>query len=139
MHHSSARERGRNQFVRLLEAAARLGRAEVTELLLDAGADPNILTRQSVSAIDYATFDGHIDIIHRLVAAGADPNGGGDGTWTPLHHAVLYGNVELVEILLVAGADPTLVNTDGETAAQVARSRGYHAVARLIEEAARSG
>ena len=49
--------------------AAYLGNLEIVDMLLDAGADPNILTKQGVSAIGYAS---NHDIIQRLRAAGAN-------------------------------------------------------------------
>ena len=119
----------------LLLAAAE-GDLEIVDMLLAVGADPNKLTTQDVDAQVYAILAGQIEILKRLVASGADPNGGGAGTWTPLHQAVIRGSVEMVEILLSAGANPTLVNPTGETAAQVARSKGYHTIARMIEAAA---
>ena len=141
MHHSSARERGRNQFVRLLEAAARLGRAEVTELLLDAGADPNLLDEYGATPLDFATLLERIPIVELLLNAGADPNFQ-DWNWfnrTPLFIMCNVPNVQITELLLAAGADPTLVDDNGQTAAQFARERGYYTIAQLIEEAARGG
>ncbi len=52
--------------------AALFGNLEIVDMLLNAGADPNLLTEQGISAIGYAAIDGHTAIIQRLRAAGAN-------------------------------------------------------------------
>jgi len=42
----------------------------------------------------------------------------------PLHHAAETGNARMVELLLREGADPRLLNSWGQTAEQVAQSKG---------------
>ena len=52
--------------------AAYLGNLEIVDMLLNVGANPNLLTEQGISAIGYAAIDGHTAIIQRLRAAGAN-------------------------------------------------------------------
>jgi ankyrin repeat protein len=39
----------------------------------------------------------------------------------------------MVELLLKHGADPALTNADGKTPAAVAREKGHHEIAALLE------
>ena len=121
-------------FTALLDAIS-FGNLEIVNLLLAAGAEPD---RNTSNTLVYAINSVHIEILNRLLASGADPNGGGDGTWTPLHSAAYIGSVEIIRILLDAGADPKLINFNGDTASQIARSRNFHAVAQMLEAAARN-
>lgn len=78
----------------------------VIELLLGAGVDPNVLSRNGTRALLQACMKGHTEIVQTLLAAGADPNlvdASGD---TPLIKAVWRReNTEIVRQLLQAGAD----------------------------------
>lgn len=54
------------------------------------------------------------------------------GRGTPLHEAARAGHAPIVVMLLLAGADATARDTDGRTAAQVARAAKHSNVARLL-------
>ena len=54
------------------------------------------------------------------------------GRWTALHQAALCGNSETVRFLLNRGANCSLLNRAGQTARQVALTRGHAACAALI-------
>ncbi len=47
------------------------------------------------------------------------------GGWTPLHAAAMHGDEAPVELFLKHGADRTLKSDDGQTAAEMAASKGY--------------
>ena len=47
--------------------------------------------------------------------------------------AAMAGHAEMVQRLLAAGAKPDLRDHDQLTAAQLARARGFEAIARTIE------
>lgn len=53
--------------------AARHGRTEVVELLLQCGADPNTANRWQTSALREAILQGHTEVVEQLLTAGADP------------------------------------------------------------------
>ena len=56
-----------------LHHAAARGQAAVVALLLEAGADPNALTRYGATALHRAAWRGDRASVERLLAAGADP------------------------------------------------------------------
>ncbi len=123
-----------------LMSAAYNGNLAIVDMLLRAGADPSLLTDQSLGAIGYAATGGHVEIIYRLIEAGAaSPNErlGRDGDTTELHMASVTGNLALVQALLNAGADPTALNGNGKTPADLAGEKELFDIAELLERAAR--
>ncbi|RKP22880.1 ankyrin repeat-containing domain protein [Syncephalis pseudoplumigaleata] len=66
-----------------------------------------------------ASYD-HLDACRLLVERGASTCLQDAEGWTPLHCAAAEGHLRVVTYLLGEGVDATLVNADGETAADVA-------------------
>ena len=91
-----------------LQSAARRGRLEVVELLIERGADVNFQDQQGQTALHYALMDPsapkHGDVVRRLLAAGCDPDGRSHGRPTPLQMAEGWEASEIVELLRAAGA-----------------------------------
>jgi len=90
------------------EAAARV--------LLDAGADPNVLATSSfarVPPLGTAAFVQSVPLARLLLDHGADPNRPGEGGFTALHAAAQNGDEELARLLLERGADPSVATDDG--------------------------
>ncbi len=143
----------------LYGAAGQNRDAELTALLLDAGADPNdgeslyhalesfVCTRLLLQAgakvvgsnALYRALDlDSIEVLQLLLASGADPNepatGGQTAKWgTPLLWAIRRGrSAAHVEALLAAGADPTARTPDGTSAYRLALQFGLTDVARLL-------
>jgi uncharacterized protein len=114
-----------------LHFAAFFGGGEAARVLLDAGADPNLRSRNDfdVLPIHSAVAGRHGDVVAALLDAGADPNVRQRHGWTPLHSAAEHGDTATVERLLTAGADPGAVNDEGVTAADLARTAGHEAMA----------
>ena len=125
-----------------LHRAATQGRAEVVELLLKAGADPNARTvsRRGPEGIrdnrihyiafpgetplDYALRSGTREVIELL---------GGEESLDDLCLAVRLGAEEHVRTLLEAGADPNTVSTlSDETALAIAGRLGHRPIAKLL-------
>lgn len=125
-----------------LHLAAFFGKTESTRILLEAGAEVNVYSRNDfgVQPLHSAAAGRHHEVCRLLVAAGADLDARQREDYTPLHEAAQHGDVELVELFLSAGADPTARMSNGETPADTAETAGHHDLAlRLRDVAAQRG
>jgi hypothetical protein len=118
----------------LFEAAWR-GNVEITKLLLDKGADPNLATFEDASTpLIMAAEEGHVEIMRLLLSKGAKINTQATGGITALHTAAYHGQFETVKLLLDKGAKTNIKSSEeGETASQVAIKAGHKEIASLIE------
>lgn len=132
---------------------------ELTQLLLDHGADPNDgetpyhapetrdnralqvlvqcgrLTADNLAMMLLRKTDWHdLEGIRWLLGAGVDPNHFTIFGRTALHHALLRDNdLQIITALLDAGANPTL-RAHGHSAAAIAAGRGRHDVLELLAQ-----
>ncbi|KAL6553227.1 hypothetical protein OROGR_007069 [Orobanche gracilis] len=94
-----------------LQTAAEAGSFACSELLIKAGADPNLVYR-GCNPLHSAAYDGNVEIINLLLQAGANPDvthmfdyhvhddqEGGYKSMKPIEIAALQGHNEAVEIL----------------------------------------
>jgi ankyrin repeat protein len=114
----------------LLRAASR-GHRKVVKLLLDKGADPNLLTTWGTTALIRAAGEGHTEVLKLLLDFGADPNLK-DSHGTALAYAAGRGCTEAVELLLDRGADANLENRSGWTALMWAARFGHMEIVKLL-------
>lgn len=139
-----------------LEAAAQMGRVDIVEYLLAAGAPLDICTaamlgrRADVAAflaadpaaahatgahgspvLYYPAIANHPAIAEDLLAHGADVNAGVGGN-TPLHGAAMFGQAAMAAWLLDHGADPAARDSTGKTPLEVALDSNQAAVADLL-------
>jgi ankyrin repeat protein len=93
------------------------GRQEqAARVLLDAGADPNVLATSSLAPVPplgTAAFVRSVSLARLLLDHGADPNRPGEGGFTALHAAAQNGDEQLAQLLLERGADRGLAAEDG--------------------------
>jgi ankyrin repeat protein len=80
----------------------------------------------------YAASAGHLSAVITLVNAGANINAACKGG-TPLHVAAVNGRAEVVRFLLSKHADARILNTDEETALQVAVKQKQSAVLKVFK------
>jgi len=92
----------------LLMLAAYAGHTDLTNGLLERGADPNRINDLGQSMIAGAVFKGHDEIVHALIAKGADPR---LGTPNAIQAAHIFGRKELKEAL--GARDEDLENVPG--------------------------
>ncbi|KAK3789000.1 hypothetical protein RRG08_039608 [Elysia crispata] len=107
-----------------LHVAAVNKRSEVVKILLEAGADPNILDQFSTATLK--SREKQLNALHVLLAREEEfsdrlSNRANFQNCTPLHYAVLINDMDCVKLLLEAGADPTIENSLGHRAGEYAR------------------
>ncbi len=98
--------------VPLLEAS-RLGNEDLTQLLLDYGADIDLKSGGKeyprTTALQVASENGHEDMVRCLLQRGANINLGGDNTGhSPLAQATIHSQTAVAMLLLERGADVNL-------------------------------
>ena len=114
-------------------------RAEIVDLLLDHGADPNITgrrgnPRQLANPLQVAADHGWNEVVSSLLRHGADINRQGSGGVTAAMLAAGAGHTEALRTLCAAGADLDLLDVDGDSVLFYAASRGRVEAVRLLLE-----
>lgn len=114
---------------------------ETLRVLLAAGASAKLTTsRYDGTALIAAAHLGHDGVVRQLIAAGGPLDHVNNLHWTAVIEAVVLGDggkrhQATLKALLDAGADPRLTDREGRTPLQLARARGYKAMAGMLEEA----
>lgn len=116
-----------------LAMASESGYTEIVQILLSAGADPNL--GGATTPLEAAVVEGQIETVSALLAAGADVNRAVEDGFTPLMTAAATGDLRLVRCLIDAGARPRKTNDDGDTAITLAQEEGHDAVVKLLRSA----
>ena len=118
-----------------LHCGAWNGHVDCVKLLLDYGADPNVINKDGYSPLHLAARRGNKDCLRLLLVAGANPNlastQGGD---VPLHEASEKGDLDSVKLLLSAGADVSKSSKFGTNAMYWATLNDREAVVALLLE-----
>ena len=114
---------------------------ETLALLLSLGASAKLTTsRYDGTALIAAAHLGHDGVVRQLIAAGAPLNHVNNLHWTATIEAVVLGDggprhQATLRALVNAGADLSLTDREGRTPLQLARSRGFDAMLRILEAA----
>ena len=98
------------------------GQENAMRLLLERGADPNVISTSDLAKVPplgTAAFVRSAPLAQVLLDSGADPNGRGEGGFTALHSAAQNEDEELARLLLERGADPSLAADDGRRPADL--------------------
>ncbi len=105
----------------------------IVKLLLQYGADPNILNYDGRTSLMYAVEKESMDIVKNLLKYKADPNKTHNkNRLNALHMAVLQRNKDIVELLLKYDADPNQKDSTGWTSLMKAVKKTHTKIAKLL-------
>ena len=105
-------------------------RRDIVKLLLDSGADPNVVDEDGRGPI-HSTTDA--TIIQMLIDAGADIRFHDEEGGNILHEFVAYGELDVIKTLIKAGIDINSTDNVGETALHIACNFGRnHKIIELL-------
>jgi ankyrin repeat protein len=116
--------------------AAFNGHTECVRWLLDRGAAEGAREYVGRTALMFASSGPFPDTAQLLLESGSNPDDADEYEgWTPLMFAAAEGQLEVVEVLLKFGADPSVVDNDGDVAADHAAQNRHSAVEGVLREA----
>ncbi|OXV08527.1 hypothetical protein Egran_03710, partial [Elaphomyces granulatus] len=129
-----------------LSWAVAYGHEELSNMLLQKGANPDSMNQFGFTPLFYAAVSGKVGIMQSLIKAGAQVNTVDQNGRTPLFHAAAGNSSHLmslafegdclasVELLLDYGASATQVDNFGQTPLFAAASNGREFVVKLLIE-----
>ena len=103
------------------------GHPETAIALLDAGAEVNLASQESmrVTPLHSAVAADQLDLARELVRRGANVNATAERGLTPLHEASARGDLEMVKLLVAAKANVYAKASDGKTPTDLASEHGH--------------
>ena len=112
------------------------GHPEIVDVLLEAGADVNLASRESmkVAPLASASAAGQYEVAKKLIAHGANVNSRASSDFTPLHESAARGQLEFATLLLENGADLNAKTADGKTPLDYAREHNRDEMVELLEQ-----
>jgi uncharacterized protein len=110
-----------------LSLAVFFGHPETVNALLEAGAEVNAASRETMKLTPLASAmaTAQIEIAKTLIEHGANVNAKAASELTPLHTAAARGNIEAATLLLENGADINAMTTDGKKPIAYAEERNH--------------
>lgn len=119
----------------LLMIAAREGRRDIIDMLIEAGAHVNAGNKYGETALVYAVREGHTDIVVKLVEAGADCQAKACNGLSVADIARNLKLTEIGEILAAAGSYPKTAPPKKHTFPRCSRGKNRDALLdRLVEQ-----
>ncbi len=88
---------------------------ELTKLLIDNGADVNLVSSLGTPLMNAVTNIWNLDIVKMLIDAGADLNATDKTGKTALFYAYASSNDDVIKLLIEKGADVSIKDTEGKT------------------------
>ncbi|XP_028300491.1 uncharacterized protein LOC114462083 [Gouania willdenowi] len=117
--------------------AVKDGEPRSVQLLLSAGAHPDMVGRKGVAAIHLAVgkeSEKNTRCLRLLLRQGANPNIRSAEGLTPLHVAALWGCFQNIKLLLMNGGNPNIKDDEGNTPQQLAEQQENRKCALLLQE-----
>ena len=107
---------------------------EGVQILLDAGANPNVKDRDGMTPLMVACNAGQKEIAEALLAKGAEVNAKDNYDRTALHSAINAARHEMVVLLVNAGADVNATDKQGQMPLAMAKLRSQTDTAQFLTE-----
>ena len=98
-------QQGQYIYCSILQAASSGGHKDITELLLEGGADVNAQGGEHGNSLLAASLNGHKDTVELLLERGANANAQGGNFGNALQAASFRGHKDIVELLLNHGGN----------------------------------
>jgi ankyrin repeat protein len=100
----------------------------------------NVTSRYDGTALIAAAHLGHDEVVRTLIRAGAPLDHVNNLGWTALIESIVLGDggqrhTATLKVLVDAGANVNLGDRDGRTPLELARARGFRAMAAILEQA----
>jgi ankyrin repeat protein len=111
----------------LLMLASYNGQLEMTRVLLENGADPQIANDMGQIPLAGAAFKGNAAMAKLLIEHGADINARMPDGKTALMFAAMFNQLAIIDLFLEKGANAALKSADGATAESMAKMMGAEA------------
>jgi ankyrin repeat protein len=110
--------------------------AAVAKLLIDAGADVNVNSRNKLNAtpLQGAAANNWLDLARLYLSRGANVNCRSEGGGSPLHEAAANGLLEFAKLLVESGADVNQKDDSGKTPLTFALEYKHPEVAQFLRE-----
>ncbi|CAC5377157.1 unnamed protein product [Mytilus coruscus] len=105
---------------------------EIVEMLLQAGADPNLTSSDGTTALLTACYQGSTKIVQILVNHQSDINVCNPQRYSSIHIAAWNGYYQIVNILLKAGMHHDTATRDGNTPIALAAHGGHQSVIDIL-------
>jgi hypothetical protein len=112
-----------------LHGAAHGGHADVSHMVMEAGAAVDARDGQQLTPLHLAAASGHTEVCHILTKARADVNAQANNQITPLHLAAQTGHDTTCVLLTFKGADLDAHSSYNQTPADHAQRKGHAALA----------
>lgn len=125
---------GRGNMTPLHQAILRK-RPEAAAILLEAGADPHVLTPGSQSSLHLAVERGLTKTAQKLLQKGVDASVRDSQGWTALHLAAARNRKQMVKMMLDQGVDPKFLSAAGGTPLHEAAVSGDGGMIRMLLDA----
>ena len=113
---------------------------EITQVLLDGGADPHHIDKSGLTPLSYAVMHSNMGVAQTLIHQGANPSHIDEEGVTPLAYAAsaifkpteAESNVKIAQLLIDLGADPNHIDAYGRTPLTRAIESGNYEVAKVL-------